>query len=356
MKELKKVAVISSGNGGQAMAAYVKHLGFDVSLYVREQDRVDMFDDCEFELEGVVRDTVCIDLISCDMAEVIKDAELIMVTTPAQYHSHIAKEMAPHIMDGQVIVLNPGRTFGTYVIQGVFDDMNVSKDIVLAETDTFVFTCRNKALANPKIYSIKDVVSVGSDTKEHTEVAHHYLDQLFPGVFNQTNVLTTSFNNFGMILHPLPTLMNITRVENGEEMKHFHEGVTPMVADMIMRLDQERMIVANYLGIHTTSVSTWLNERYGSVGENLYELLHNTSAYNNVYLPNNLRTRYIFEDIPTGLVPLLAISRKINVKLPMTEAIVEWASAVYNIDFYNNGRNERNIDLDKIIEDSPFSP
>jgi len=50
----KKIAVISSGNGGQSMAAYFAYLGYKVTLYAREAERVDMFPDNRFVLSGEV--------------------------------------------------------------------------------------------------------------------------------------------------------------------------------------------------------------------------------------------------------------------------------------------------------------
>ena len=41
--------------------------------------------------------------------EAIKGVDIIMVTIPAMGHYQLAKQMAPHLEDGHIIVLNPGR-------------------------------------------------------------------------------------------------------------------------------------------------------------------------------------------------------------------------------------------------------
>src|SRR5699024_2451395 len=52
------------------------------------------------------------ELVTVDIGEAIRDVELILVVVPAFAHESIAKACAPHLEDGQIVVLNPGSTFG----------------------------------------------------------------------------------------------------------------------------------------------------------------------------------------------------------------------------------------------------
>lgn len=142
MLNLQKIAVISSGNGGQSLAGYFAYRGYRAYLYARQQARVDMFPSNEFTLSGVIDATVTVDRISCDMEEIVKGAYLIMVTTPSQYHRVVAREMAPWLEDGQIIVLNPGRTFGTFEFDQTLKENGCYKQVTIAEAETFIFTCR----------------------------------------------------------------------------------------------------------------------------------------------------------------------------------------------------------------------
>ena len=38
--------------------------------------------------------------------------EVIMVVLPSSAHADIAKAAAPHLKDGQIVILHPGRTCG----------------------------------------------------------------------------------------------------------------------------------------------------------------------------------------------------------------------------------------------------
>jgi Glycerol-3-phosphate dehydrogenase len=356
MLNLRKIAVISTGNGGQSMAAYLAHKNYAVSLYAREEERVRMFSGNRFVLHGEVEADAAVELISCDMAEVIRGASVILVTTPAQYHSVVATHMASCLQDGQMVILNPGRTFGTYEFDRTLRGLGCHARILLGETDTFVFTCRCKKPGHPYIYGIKHNLLVAGHLPEDTEHIRRRMVELFGEAVAAESVLQTGLSNIGMLFHPLPILMNITRVEAKEEFLYYKEGISPMVADILTRMDTERVAVAEALGVRVPTVMEWLAERYGSSGDTLYERIQNTKAYQNVLAPTDVDTRYIFEDIQTGCVPVSCLGKRIGVDTRVINSVIAWASAVYRRDFMATGRNEERIDLDAICAPAEILP
>jgi len=349
MSKLKKIAVISSGNGGQSMAAYFKHLGYTVALYAREAKRVDMFPDNRLILSGVVEAEVDIDLISADMGEVVNGAQLIMVTTPAQYHPIVARAMALHLMDGQAVVLNPGRSFGTLAFSRVLTECGCRADIMLGETDSFTFTCRCAELQKPCIYKIKDAIRLGTHDSSYAQRLLELTQEIFPMYSLAESILYTAFANIGMIFHPLPTLMNITRIEAKEKYKYYMQCISPLVAGILERADLERVAVANAYGVAVPSARQWLAECYGSRGFSLYEQIQNTDAYNEVFAPTDMFTRYIFEDIPTGCVPISCAGKVAGVKTEIIDTIISQASIIFGRDFRAEGRNENLIDFESFL-------
>ena len=345
----KRVAVISTGNGGQSIAAYVANLGFSVALYAREKDRVDMFpSDRVFKLRGVVEGDPVVDLISSDMSEVVKDAHLILITTPTQYHHVVAREMADCLQDGQIIVLNPGRTFGTYVFTGTLEKHGNTSKVIVAEAETFVFACRCARTAEPYIHGIKDNVRVAAHDPKDTGKTVYALKKVFPCMQAAKSTLHTSFSNVGMIFHPLPILLNITRVEAHENFLYYIHGISPLVANILDRMDKERLSVAKAYGVEVLSAYEWLYEHYGSEGETLYERIQNTEAYKNILAPIDIDTRYIFEDMLTGCVPVYYAGEALGIETPIIKSAILWASTVYATDFIQNGRNKEVIDFDEM--------
>ena len=355
---LKKnaVAVISSGNGGQSLAAYYALHGFAVRLYVREAERVAMFPSRDFSLSGVEEGIGRLDLISCRMEEVLRDAALVMVTTPAQYHAVIARTAAPFLQDGQTVVLNPGRTVGGLECDAALRRSGCDAQIRLAEADTFLFTCRCSRIGRPVIYRIKDELKIAALHPEDTPAVVGQLRELFPCVQPAQSILETGLSNMGILFHPVPALMNLVRIEAGEDFLYYHEGISPLVASVLERLDQERVAVARALGVPVLPVLDWLHSKYGSRGGSLYEALQQTEAYAAVLGPKDIHTRYLCEGVPTGCVPLLALGRLLGLRMPVTQSVVQWASTVCGTDFYAIGRNEKRLDLSSLLPNPSPAP
>ena len=351
MLDPNKIAVISSGNGGQTMAALLAHKGFKISLYVREQERAKMFPpNLIFRLRGIVEGDPAIELVSYDMAQVIREAQLIMVTTPAQYHSVIAQSMAPCLENGQIIVLNPGRCFGTYVFSKALSEAGCEKDVLIAEAETFLLTCRCARIAEPVLHGMKKSVLVAAHRPADTPAVLAALSPKFPDCFKAAkSTLYTSFANIGMIFHPLPILLNITRIERKEKFYYYTDGISPLVANIIDRMDMERIKLANAYGVEVPSAFDWMLEHYGSEGDTLYERIQNTPAYASITAPVDIDTRYIFEDIATGCVPMFFAGQAIGIDTPIINSAILWGSTIYATDFMQNGRNNAMIDFPALI-------
>jgi len=346
-----KIAVIGAGNGGQAFAAYFTHHGCEVSLYNRSAKALEDIENNDgIELMGVYCYKEKIHLLSTNIEEVIDGAELIMVTMPANAHHHIAKEMTPYLKDGQVIVLNPGRTFGTFNFINVLKESGLKANIILAETDTLVFTCRVLKNGICRIFSLKKELYIAAHNSEETKLVYDMLSKYFDILKPAESVLFTGLSNLGVIFHPVPIIMNIARIECKETFSHYKEGITPTVASLLEKIDEERVEIARALNIEVDSAVKWLNRIYKSEGETLYEALQNNPAYTEVLAPSTIHNRYIYEDIETGLVPLSAIAHKIGVKSNTIDAIINLAILLFDFDFINHGRNENRIDVESILK------
>lgn len=58
-----------------------------------------------------------------------------------------------------------------------------------------------------------------------------------------------------------------------------------------------------------------------------------------------MKHRYIFEDIPYGLVPLEALGHMFDIDMSYTSLIIDLGSKLMNENFRENGRNLREIDF-----------
>ena len=152
-----KISVVGAGNGGQALAGYLAMKGFDVSLFNRSRRRIyPIIQTRSIKIEGsVVEGEYKISFATTKIDEAIKGRKLILIVVPAFAHKELAEKMVPFLEDGQIIVLNPGRTGGALEFYNVLKSKGLKKDVIIAEAQTFIFASRMSNPGVTRIFRIK---------------------------------------------------------------------------------------------------------------------------------------------------------------------------------------------------------
>ena len=175
-----KVAVIGAGNGGQAMAAWIANSGNSVSLYDRNEKKIEELRNLStIELSGAVKVVSKIDVITHDIIECISHADLIMLCTTADAHQEIAQTIAPYLKDEQVIVLNPGRTGGALCFRNTLNRSDCHAKVYVGEAQTLVFACRLIKNGKVNIIGIKDRVLMSAIPASDNNIILEKLGQCF---------------------------------------------------------------------------------------------------------------------------------------------------------------------------------
>lgn len=340
------VAILGAGNGAHAIAGHLALKGFTVRLYNKfEEEIVPMRERGGITVEGTVEGFGQLELVTTDIAPVLDGARAIMVVVPAFVHHFIAEVCAPHLQDGQVAILNPGRTGGALEFANALREKGVTAQIKVAEAQTLIYACRLSGPAQVRINSIKRQVPVAAFPATDTDAVLAVARQLFPEFVPAANVLETSFNNIGAVFHTSTTLFNASRIEAGEEFE-FYSSITPMVAGFLEAVDGERVATAKAYGVEVDSAGDWLAKAYEDIrGDNLYERLQSCAAYRGIKGPKSMKVRYIIEDVPTGLVPIVSFAQTAGIPTPASRSIVDVACVMYGRDFWTEGRNMENLGL-----------
>lgn len=146
------IAVLGGGHGCYAAAADLSEQGHEVRLWRRdaaalapvvETRRIALRD-----FRGL-RD-VPLALATGDVGAAVRGAELVVVPTPAFSQLDIARALAPHLTDGQVVFLPPG-TFGSYVMARAVREAGSRADVAFAETGTLPYLARKHGPAEVAI-------------------------------------------------------------------------------------------------------------------------------------------------------------------------------------------------------------
>ena len=343
MNTPENYTVIGAGHGGKAMAAHLALMGFRVTLFNRTFDHIAALKarggiDLE-SAEGGPHGFAKLAIVTSDIAEALQDAQMIMVVVPSSAHADVARSVAPHLKDGQIIVLHPGRTCGTLEFVKALRDQGCTADVTVAEAETFIYASRSDGPAQARIFRIKEAVPLAALPATRTKVVLEAIQPAYPQFIDGGNVLNTGMNNMGAIFHPALTLLNAGWIEATHGDYQFYiEGVTPSVARVLEELDRERVTVASSLGLRARTGLEWLQMAYNTVGEDLHEAIHNQPGYYGIKAPSTLNHRYIFEDVPMSLVPIASLGERFGVSVRGMDSIIRLACIVHRTDYWRRGR------------------
>ncbi|HUV05888.1 MAG TPA: NAD/NADP octopine/nopaline dehydrogenase family protein [Armatimonadota bacterium] len=347
-----RFCVLGAGHGGTAMAAHLSLMGFTVNLYNRSPERlqpIQLQGGIELiasDVDNVPHGLAAFNIVTDDIAAAVADTDLLMVVIPANGHAFIAEKVAPHLVDGQIIVLHPGRTGGALEVHNILRSHGVKADVIVAEAQTFIYASRSVNPAQTKIFRVKNNIPVAAIPAHRTPEVVKALRHAFPQFVPGDNVMKTSLDNIGAIFHPAVTVLNAARIESTHgEFDYYTEGITPTMSFILEELDKERVAVAEALGFRAMSAREWLYVAYDAAGPTLYEAMRANRGYDGIKAPKTLYTRYISEDIPMSLVPIASIGDMVGVPTPTIKAVIHLGSILHKCDYWAEGRTVERLGL-----------
>jgi opine dehydrogenase len=346
-----RFAVLGGGNGGQSLAGDLAERGFHVTaLYDRFSQAIEAVKERGgVELVGPVRSGFGkVDLVTSDIGEAVAAGDVLMVVVPAFAHEWMAEAMAPHLRDGQTVVLVPGYLGSTLLFRRIFDAQCVQARVTLAETVSLPYATRLVGPAQAGIKGIKKVLFFAALPKEETARVIEILKPALPQLIAVESVLATGLNVSNAIGHVPTYLLNLGRIEDDMPSGHFdwHNWATPRVKKVSEAIDRERVRVAQALGVPGYSKAELSQLQYA--GEP-WKIIQPTGD-----IPESSATvppRYITEDVPHGLVPVALLGRLLAVPTPVTDSLIDLASTIDEVDYWQKGRTLEKLGLAGLAPD-----
>jgi opine dehydrogenase len=359
------VAVLGGGNGGHAVAADLSLAGLKVNFFELPHfagpfEKV--LRTREVRLEGVSRDGMAkLNLATTDVEQAVKGAEILFVITPAFGHKVMAEAVAPHVQDGQIIVLMPG-SGGSLEFAKIFKEKKVRKEIIFAESCTLPYGTRLKGPGHVAVFINAVILPTGVFPSKRTSDVISRLKHLYPIIVPARDVLEAAINNPNPIVHPAATILSATRIEHSRgEFFLYVEGMTPAVARTFESLNQERLTICRALGykLHHWDNLEFKNYHLGETEEECRHRILNTSmdaafGKDGIYAgmkmkgPENLKERYITEDVPYGMVLVATLGALLKISTPTHNSVIQLASIINRTDYWKTGRGMKELGLSKL--------
>ena len=227
-----RIAVLGGGNGSFAAAGDMTLAGHDVRLWRRDRAAVEAHNAAGGTI--LVKDfrgahEAKLALVTNDIAAAIDGAELILCPAPATAQPDIARELALHLEDGQVVFLPPG-TFGSYVFAKAKHDAGNRADAAFAETGTLPWLTRKHAPFEVAITIRAKRLPTGVLPWRAKDRALQVIGRAFPGVIEDCgDALSGALMNAGPIIHPPLIVMNAAPLEHFDRWDIHKEGTQAAV-------------------------------------------------------------------------------------------------------------------------------
>jgi opine dehydrogenase len=334
---IQTIAIIGAGNGGKASAADLALQGKRIRLFEFPEYRSNVNEILKtrrLTATGAVVGRATLDRVTCSLAEALEGADTVMVCTQAVAHSRVARELAPLIRPEQLIILCPGSTGGALGFARIFRDAGMKQLPTLAETSTLPYGCRAKDATVDVRVKVARVV-YGTLPGSAVQTVGPELEKLYPAFVRGRSVLEAGLNNGNPVLHPPIAILNAGRIEKeGPRMLFYKDGVSRTVAEVIRKLDEERMALLRALGYPAQSEPVTSVAQGYAESEDYLKCYSQGSGYIGFASPDTLDNRYFHEDIGIGLVMFCSLGELLGVPTPTCRAIVQMGSVITGIDYF----------------------
>ena len=345
-----KIAVLGGGNGSFAAAGDFALQGHDIRLWRRDTAAV-----AEHRAAGsriLVKDAngrhdVKLALVTTDIAEAVGGAELILCPAPAFAQPDIARLLAPHLADGQVVFLPPA-TFGSMIFVQAARDAGNHASACFAETGTLPWLTRKHGPFEVAITIRAKRLPVGVFPLNGEGHTLEVIGRAFPGVIEPCgDALSGALMNAGPIIHPPLIIMNAGAIEHFERWDIHKEGTQPSIRRVTDALDTERIAVREALGYGGPHFP--LAHHYASEGE---QWMYGRGSHDRLTDSGDWRERivltehrYMREDLRFGLSFLVSVAELAGVATPLARAFLTIGGAICREDFMQTGRTLASLGL-----------
>ncbi|MEA5083213.1 MAG: NAD/NADP octopine/nopaline dehydrogenase family protein [Lachnospiraceae bacterium] len=340
-----KFSIIGAGAGGTLMAVQLKNKGYYVNLMDKRADVIDKMKELGvLKASGKTEATEKPNLLTCNIKECIEGTEVIMVCTTTDAHGEIAREAAPFIKRNQIVLLNPGHLGGTLEFINALKDCGCKEIPIVGEASDLMYACRTVEIGHTLQTGEKSKISVASIPAKNSEIICNKLKEIFPCFVTAENVLVTGLSG-GSLLHSIPCVMNINKVELGQNFDYYMEGLTPGVCNIIEAADKERCSVCEALGMESPTLLSHLKNVYGLEPDGFYDAIQSCKPYAGIKSPTNTSHRFFQEDTLSNLVPTASLGKLLGVATPTLDAIILLESQITGKDFNKEGRTVEKLGL-----------
>ena len=345
-KNFSKVTVLGGGADARIIAALCLSSGAEVALfsaYGTELEAMRTSSGINLRGEGPIG-TFHVDkksgpsiLTTPEIDNAVKGAEIIFLTGPIHKQRTYAMVLANHLVDGQVIVIAPGRSLGALEASWLLRVGGCNVDITLVEIQGFPYWYQETgSVLNLTKSGLRPAATLPSGRIDVLKGLMKYL----PSLDIYESILSSSFADGSAIIEFPALMMSGPAFSSGAipvpmggvplpENATFASLIGEEQILLINKLLDERRNIASFFGVRDLPDNEWFINMYAGsiIGEGVRKV------------PSISEAKQLLRDgIIGSLVPLSSAAQIAGVKIPFTESLITIASGVLGADVASAGR------------------
>lgn len=303
------------------------------------------------------------ELVTRDVAEAVKGAGLVVITTPAVGHKPFFEKLIPALEDGMVIHIYPDN-YGSLILRKMMREAGCTKKVIIGGWSSSTYGSRVEIKGGvilPKIrvyyraITLRGAAMPACDTEAFLE-SSKYLPSMDAvtqgqGAVAGDTVMDTGFSNVNPVLHCPGTILGVGVMENwgviyGEDKYQYgiySHAYCPSISEVQYSFYREECALAEAMGV---GIQQYEKKQFFSrenilgpeyMGEG-YEIPFDQQDYIQWGTgPFSMENRYITEDIPVGCHVYHELGKKFGVATPIVDSMINLSSAMLQRDFYKLG-------------------
>ena len=244
---MEKVTVIGGGNGAFATAADLTIRGNQVTLFELPRFAAGLSEVIEkggIEMEayannGLTGGFAKLHKITTDIGEALAESDIVFIVVPTYSMDTIASLCAPHLRDGQIIVLTPANFGGALYFHNVMRSAGCTAKVTLVELSCMIYACRKKTPSSVWVRGYKHNMGTACFPSCDTDVVMPRLKTLYPHLKEYHNVLETGLSNINTTMHTSIMLLNAACIDNEEDRLFYRECCTKSLDNLMDALDAD---------------------------------------------------------------------------------------------------------------------
>ncbi len=338
-----QVGIAGAGAVAIGYAGYLLERGHIPEIWSPSGRGTKAFETCSVRLTGMVECTFQPQI--CGTARELAKNDVIVIALPANGHRVVLDALAPHLEERHSIIISGHLSFAGLYLSKILADRGLKIPICAWSTTALTAKFQDSP-TEVRVGIVRKNIDMAVLPSQFSEKATSICVDLFGPCFSlKEDLLTISLSNLNPQNHLAIALCNLTRIEQGERW-HQNSNITPLVGNLLLELDNERISIGRAVGREIRTLAENFKATLGISGGSVAEMYQiQARRGNDPFGPTDSSTRYVLEDVPYGLVPLVMLADLTSTEVPLHRSGIQILGACYGRDFSRENNLLAEIDI-----------